>query len=114
MLRLDASDVHRSEVVADQALQAGGKMVAAVERRLKQAALEERFTHRYQNQTGHLQQSTAAVVVSETDNEIEVHLEIGEEYASYVVDRGFSDFEDIAAEAFADIDSILIEALDDL
>lgn len=92
---------------AEKRLGPGGKMRADIEHRLKQAALEERLTHRYKNQTGHLQQSTAATVVSEDDDGIEIHLEMGEEYATYVIDRGFSEFESIAAEAFADIDGII-------
>jgi hypothetical protein len=111
---VDASDVTREETEAEKVLRPGGELVRAIEHRLKEAAMTERFTHEYKNQTGHLQQSTEAAVVSETDNEIEIHLEMGEEYASYVVDRGYSEFEEIAAEAFRDIDGIIFDMSDRL
>lgn len=114
MIKVDARDVHRGKSEAEKVLGSSGEMAKAIERRLQEAAIEERFTHAYQNQTGHLQQSTGAVVVSESDNEVEIHLEMGEEYASYVVDRGYSKFEEIAAEAFADIDGIILDAAERL
>lgn len=103
-VKLDTRDMERAEGATETDLR---ERLRKVERRLKEAALEERLTHTYQNQTGHLQQSTAAVVVSEDDDGIEIHLEMGEEYATYVIDRGYSRFEKIASEAFQDIDGIL-------
>jgi hypothetical protein len=110
----DLSDLPKHEDEAERILRAGGTMVSVIERRLKEAALTERLTHKYQNQTTHLQQSTAASVVSETDNEVEVHLEMGEEYTTYVVDRGLSEFENLAADAFQDIDGIIFEQSENL
>lgn len=108
-VKVDTSDLAREEKDAARILGPGGAMRRAIEKRLQQAAVTERFTHRYQNQTGHLQQSTAAVVVSEDDDTFEMHLEMGEEYASYVAARGFSDFEQIAEEALADVDQIIAD-----
>jgi len=59
---------------------------------LRRHALEERQTHLYKNQTGHLEQSTFAGLISETADEIVVDYEMGEQYASFVVKRGYSDF----------------------
>lgn len=103
-LRVDTPDTDRHAEEAGKDIR--GRL-HAVEKRLKEAAMEERLTHDYQNQTTHLQQSTAAVVVSEDDDGIEIHLEMDEEYASYVIARGYSRFEEIASEAFQDIDGIL-------
>ena len=112
--RLDASDIGRQEDRAERLLSPGGEMVRMVEHRLKEAAMTHRMTHAYKNQTGHLEQGTGAVVDSEGDNEIVVVLEQAEEYASYVADRGLNDFEDLAAEAFSDIDVALLEQAEEL
>lgn len=74
---------------------------------LQRAANEERNTHRYQNQTGHLQQSTAAHVVSEDSDSFTATLEMGEEYASYVVKRKYSDFDKIAKRAKREVDGLI-------
>lgn len=71
---------------------------------LERAATEERDTHTYQNQTGHAQQGTKAAVVSEGDNEFVATLEMGEEYSSYLVARGYSRFDKIAEKATRAVD----------
>lgn len=89
---------------ADLVFAPGGYLSHGIEEILQRAANEERATHDYQNQTGHLQQSTAARVIEETDGNIQIHLEMGEEYASYVVARGYSRFDDIAKKATREVE----------
>lgn len=84
-----------------------GEFVTGFEYELEKAALTERLTHRYKNQTGHLQNSTGAGIVSETDNEIHIDLEMTEEYASHIIKRGFSKFPDHALRAFSKINQNL-------
>lgn len=74
---------------------------------LQRAASEERNTHAYQNQTGHLQQSTAMHIVSEDSDSFTATLEMGEEYASFVVKRGYSRFDKIAKKAKREVDSLI-------
>ena len=57
-----------------------------------QAAAYERSTHRYQNRTGNLEGSTRGYATRQ-GNEIEVSLEMGMDYASYIVDKGFSNID---------------------
>ena len=80
-----------------------GQMVNGIMEILQRYAAEERNTHDYRNQTGHLQQSTRAVVVDESDDHFEAHLEMGEEYASYVEARGYSNFRSIVSKAATEI-----------
>lgn len=89
---------------AELAFSPGGYLNHGIEEILQRAANEERATHDYQNQTGHLQQSTAERVIEETDSNIVVHLEMGEEYASFVVKRGYSRFDEIAKKATREVD----------
>ena len=96
----DISDVIRGTRVATETLR---QWPTDLEITLRRAAEQERSTHKYQNQTGHLEESTKAALVSETDNELEIELTMGEAYASHVVRRGFSRFPKIAAKAEADV-----------
>lgn len=113
-VRVDTSDVEREETEAERVLRPGGKLARAIEHRLKEAALTSRMTHAYQNQTGHLQQGTAAYVESESDNETIFVLEQAEEYASYVAARGLNDFEEIAEAAIEDVGQIIESMIEDL
>lgn len=70
---------------------------------LRRAAEKERGTHRYKNQTGHLEDSTKAALVEQTDGRIEIELTMGEQYASFVVARRLSRFPQIATRAEADL-----------
>lgn len=101
---VDISGVQKATKKASADL---GEFVKGMEYELEKAALTERLTHKYQNQTGHLQNSTGAGVVSETDNEIHIDLEMTEEYASYIIKRGFSKFPDHALRAFSRINQNL-------
>jgi hypothetical protein len=74
---------------------------------LQRAASEERNTHTYQNQTGHAEQGTAAHVVSESTDEFKATLEMGEEYSSYLVKRGYSNFDKIAKKATREVNALL-------
>lgn len=98
-VKVDISDVLRGTRTAIGLLRAWPN---DLEVRLRRAAEEERSTHRYQNQTGHLEDSTKASLVEQTDNRLEIELTMGEQYASHVVRRGYSKFPKIAARAEAD------------
>lgn len=86
-----------------------GTLVHGVEEILQRAASEERNTHDYRNQTGHLQQSTASRVIEEDDDSFLVRIEMGEEYASHVVNRGYSDFHTIVGKAAGEISAHMVE-----
>ena len=58
----------------------------------QRAAGDELATKRYKNRTGDLATSTAAELVVNTSELVVVTVSMGEEYASYVIGRGFSDF----------------------
>jgi predicted flap endonuclease-1-like 5' DNA nuclease len=88
---------------AELAFASGGYLNHGIEEILQRAATEERDTHAYRNQTGHAQQGTKASVVSESDSDFTAHLEMGEEYSSYLVERGFSRFTEIAAKATREV-----------
>jgi hypothetical protein len=96
----DISEVIRGTAKASSLLQEWPK---TVEHRLREAAMTERLTHKYKNQTGHLNNSTEAGVISVTANETVIDLEMGEDYASYVVKRGKSNFVKLATRAEADL-----------
>ena len=95
---VDISDVLRGTAVAVRELEAWPN---TLETTLRRAAEQERATHKYKNQTGHLEESTKAALVEQTDNRVEVELTMGEDYASHVVKRGFSKFPKIATKAEA-------------
>lgn len=97
---VDISDVIRGTATASSLLT---QWPATLEHRLREAAMTERLTHKYKNQTGHLNNSTEAGIVSVTANETRIDLEMGEPYASYVVKRGLSNFVKLATRAEADL-----------
>jgi hypothetical protein len=97
---VDISEVIRGTRVATRTLE---EWPTDFEITLRRAAEVERATHKYKNQTTHLEESTKAALVEQTDNRIEVELTMGEQYASYVVKRGFSKFPRIATRAEADL-----------
>ncbi len=99
-MSVDISQVIRGTRIAVSELQ---QWPDTLEHRLREAAMQERFTHKYRNQTGHLHNSTESGVVSVTRNEVVIDLEMGEPYASFVVRRGFSKFPQHAARAEADL-----------
>ena len=101
---VDITGVTRARVKASADI---AEFVTGFEHELEKAALTERLTHKYQNQTGHLQNSTGAGVVSQTDNEIHIDLEMTEEYALHIIKRGFSKFPDNALRAFSKINQNL-------
>lgn len=65
---------------------------------LKMAAMEERRTHRYINRTGRLERETKASMVRSSRNRAVGELVMNTDYASYIVQRGFSSIERIAIE----------------
>jgi len=100
-VRCDISEALRAGRAAERDIRG---FLTEMEHDLREAAMEERFTHEYKNQTGHLHNSTEAGLVSDSDNELRIDLEQGEEYASYVVEKGYSDFPDIAERTARKID----------
>lgn len=74
---------------------------------LAAAASEERRTHAYRNRTGTLQSETQASEIRESGDETVIELAMNTEYASYVVDRGFSQFREIAERAADQIASMI-------
>jgi hypothetical protein len=91
-----AVDLRDLERLTREGVDEMGLAPRLMENALKDAAREERQTHTYQNQTGHLEQSTKAGIVSEVANELVIDLEMGEPYASFVIARGYSRFPQIA------------------
>ncbi len=97
---VDISDITRGTRLASRLLQA---WPGTVEHRLREAAMTERLTHKYKNQTGHAHNATEAGIVSITPNETVIDLEMGEDYSSFLVKRGFSNFVKLATRAEADL-----------
>jgi len=96
-------DIRQEEKLAEAGSQAMHMAPLDMEYRLNQAAAEERATHLYQNQTGHLENSTKAGTISETADETVIDLEMGEPYASFVHDLGYSRFVELGNVAVARI-----------
>lgn len=55
-----------------------------------QAAVREQSSHAYQNRTGTLEASTRGYLSRNDSVETEASLEMGADYASYIVDKGLS------------------------
>jgi len=88
---------HCRESAAD-VMAVESKMLGIAER----AADEERRSHAYQNRTGNLEASTVGIEAGESGDLYAVELRMGDAdapYASFVVNRGFSRFHDIAKRA---------------
>lgn len=92
-------DIREEIKLANAGAQAMHMMPLDMEYRLNQAASEERATHLYRNQTGHLENSTKAGTIEETADETVIDLEMGEFYASFVHNKGYSRFRMLEAEA---------------
>lgn len=71
---------------------------------LRRARDDERRSHRYVNRTGNLQRHTQVIPAGGVGPDRRYWLVMGEEYASYVEGRGFSDFKQIVRDAADDID----------
>lgn len=95
-MKIDLSEIYQ---VQEATLNELKKMQRKFARFAEQAAAYERGSHRYQNRTGNLEGSTRGYATRQGD-EIEVSLEMGMDYASYVVDRGFSNI-DVAEKMLA-------------
>ena len=95
-VRVDLSEVFALGEAADAEMTSAPQFL---EHTLRLEALEERRTHLYKNQTGHLEQGTKAGLLSQVDDEIIIHYEMGEPYASFVVKRGYSEFPESAKRA---------------
>lgn len=83
------------------------KMIDRAIRRFAQnAAAYERANHLYKNRTGNLEKSTIGKVTKSGD-EIEASLQMNMDYASYVVNRGFSKIDEAAEMLENDIEDYL-------
>jgi hypothetical protein len=107
MFEVDISEVIELEALARAELQSVPRVMKAV---LDVAALEERRSHEYRNRTGNLQRSTQARIDSRSADGASVELEMGEDYASYVVRKGLSHIEEEAHMAERGID-LALEAM---
>lgn len=72
--------------------------------RIRRARDEERRTHIYRNRTGNLQRHTQVIPSGGTGPDRAYWLVMGEDYASHVERRGFSDFKRIVKDAADDIE----------
>jgi len=81
---------------------------ASMRRVLKAAAKQEREEHSYQNRTGNLESHTQAVDAVDSKDETTIDLTMDMPYASYVVDRGYSQIDDVAANAMKRVDSLAV------
>jgi hypothetical protein len=74
---------------------------------VERAALTERQTKRYRNQTGNLQRSTQGVVTDRSLVRTSVDLVMGMYYASYVEEKGLSNIRDVYEIARAELHAFL-------
>lgn len=101
---LDISDVIELERRAKDELATIPRVMKSI---LDVAALEERSSHEYNNQSGDLQRSTRARIDQSGRDETVVELEMAEDYASYVVKAGLSNIEEEAKLAENGIEIVL-------
>ena len=105
-IQIDLSEIEALEKRAEEELGRTARIMKAV---ADIGALNERRDHAYHNRTGNLQRSTGATIEGSSISRVEVDLEMGMEYASYVVRRGLSTVEKQAAEVASGIE-IALEA----
>jgi hypothetical protein len=85
MIEMDISEVLALEKKADRELD---RVLPIMRGEVAMKAALERSTHPYNNYTGNLQKSTIAYDAADPrDPTIEVHAEMGMDYASHVRDR---------------------------
>jgi hypothetical protein len=93
-----------------QIIEANKQELKNIDRKMRHAVEEaaafERANHTYINRTGNLEKSTVGRIVKSGD-EFEMTLEMGMDYASYVVDKGLSKIDVAAKMAEADIEDYL-------
>jgi hypothetical protein len=83
-----------------------GDVDAIMEDTVEAAAAELRATDPYQNRTGDLRASTQGEAISFGD-EVEATLAMGMPYASFVIGRGFSNYEDVVEDTERELDDEL-------
>jgi len=93
-VKVDNSGTRR--VVERARLELLGNLPARMLNAVKQGAEYERQHKTYQDRTGDLRSSTVGEMDRSTANNVQVRLEMGEEYASYVAKRGFSAIKEAA------------------
>ena len=92
-------EVHEHSAMARDAVSSIEPKILGIAER---AAEQERQTHAYQNRTGNLEASTVGQWAGESGDLYAVELRMGDydaPYASFVVDRGYSNFHRIAERA---------------
>jgi len=78
-----------------------------MEQILDDAAERERAEHEYVSRTGDLNLSTRSSVIVDSPNLVQIDLEMTEEYAEYIVDKGLSTIEDQVIRADTEIEAEL-------
>lgn len=68
----------------------------AIESIVKMGALHEQLNHAYVNRTGNLQRSTQGTLYRSSSSDIRADLDMGADYASYVVNKGLSEINTVA------------------
>lgn len=89
-VKLDISDVLALEARAVQQLGSLGKRMLSV---AKVGAEYEKGHKTYQDRTGNLKKSTKGVAKENRKDNVEVDLEMGMDYASFVKRRGYSEID---------------------
>jgi hypothetical protein len=64
-------------------------------------------TKTYRDRTGDLTSSTIAYIVEDSDGMVQVNLEMGMPYATYIIDKGLSDFTEISDGVAMQLDQVL-------
>ena len=91
MFKVDISEVIALEKKADRELD---RVLPIMRGAVAIRTAQERSTHIYNNITGNLEKSTISYDAADPrDTTIEVHAEMGMEYASHVRDRGRTNFD---------------------
>lgn len=97
-------DVSQAVAHAKRAAELHREFPRLLVERIRRARDDERRSHRYINRTRNLQKHTQVIRGTGTGLDRSYWLVMGEDYASYVERRGFSDFKRIVQDAADDID----------
>jgi DNA topoisomerase VI subunit B len=98
---VDMIDVHE---ITREARSKLGAVPREMKRTLDRVAREERRTHKYQNRTRYLEESTFASEASEGSDEVSVEFGARTHYASYLADKWLSRVRELAAQAETELE----------
>lgn len=104
MLKVDLSDVRKLTKRADKFL---GDVDADMRDVVEDAAADLRANDPYTNRTGFLRTSTQGEMQRFDGNEIEATMAMGMPYASFVIAKGWSDWQDEVEDAERRMDNVL-------